>query len=306
MKLLPWHEGSARYVTGILQAGRLPHALLLRGPAGWGDSQFADWLALTLLELPEAVIAAEDSSARTLAHPDLRWVEPEGAVIKVADIREVAHFSVGTPQAGARKVAVIEMAHQMNNNSANALLKTLEEPPPNTYILLATSQPGRLLPTVISRCQSIMLGADASEARDWLCERWDPNTVDERLLEYGNAPLAAQASLASQESALLPLLDKIARSRQPATEAQALLELAPDQLITRWFRYCVALLAGRLNVSWAAAVSPLAVAEFADELLRSRAQILFTNSVNTRLLLERLAVKWAALCQREATRSHNR
>ena len=60
--------------------------------------------------------------------------------------------------------AVIERAELMNSNAANALLKTLEEPPPDTYLLLTTSQPGRLLATIVSRCQSVVLKGDAAAA----------------------------------------------------------------------------------------------------------------------------------------------
>jgi DNA polymerase-3 subunit delta' len=296
LSLLPWHEPARRLVEETIAAGRLPHALLVRGAEGWGELVFAAWLARRLLGMENTDVAREAAenvaALRSLAHPDLRWIGPDGAVIKVDEVRRLREFSVGTRQSAPCKVAVIEQAELLNVNAANALLKTLEEPPPGTHLILTTCQPGRLLPTIVSRCQAVVLRADASLARDWLVERWDPGVVDERLVEYGFAPLAVDQALAEQEAPLLPLLETLARRQGFAPEMQALLALNPERLLGRWYRCCVALAGSEPPAGWTAAVSAGALADFVDELVSVRRQILSSNSANTRLLLERLASRW--------------
>lgn len=306
MSLLPWQVQAAAKIEALLAARRLPHALLIRSPEGWGEAHFADWLAHRLLELPfpefeeVASESTEDGAlnvaGRMLAHADLRWVEPDGAVIKVDDIRMLADFAIGTRQSAPRKVAVIEKAHLLNANAANALLKTLEEPPPHTHLLLATAQPGRLLPTIVSRCQSLVIGADAAVARQWLLERWAAQAVDARLFEYGNAPLSCDAALRDGEEPLLPVLAGMATSDQPTQAVEGLLALDPDRLLSRWYRHCIALAAGQIDEPWAAEVSSRRMRGFVDELVRTRRQMLYTNSANARLLLERLSVSWRSMC----------
>ena len=297
--ILPWQESARAHVERLIAAERLPHALLVRGPEGWGEVCFANWLAFRLLDLPDPTTDDEplDVAARELAHPDLRWVVPEGAVIKVDDVRMLADFAIGTRQSAPRKVAVIERAHLMNANAANALLKTLEEPPPDTHLVLTTSQPGQLLPTIVSRCQSVLLEADEQAARNWLRQRWDEEIVESRLPEYGLAPLACDEGLREGEAALLPILSAIAVASHPTQAVEQLLELDTGRLLARWYRHCVALAAGRVNESWAASIPARRLAFFVDELIRTRRQLLSSNSANARLLLERLAVNWRRMCQ---------
>jgi DNA polymerase-3 subunit delta' len=306
VSLLPWHRGgAAARVEQLLDAGRLPHALLLRAPEGWGASSFGSWLALRLLELEAAAAdTAPDAEpagiplprARSLAHPDLRWIEPDGNVIKVDEIRSLAEFAVGTRQSAPRKVAVIERAELMNLNAANALLKTLEEPPPGTHIVLVSSQPGRLLPTIVSRCHAVTLEADADAAEAWLLARWPREELISRRLEYGDAPLTLDAALREGEPLLAPTLAALGRSRQPALEAAALLELDVERLLDRWYRCCVAIAARRLEGPWLAGLDAKALDQFVDELTSTRRQILYASGANVRLLLERLAVRWRRTC----------
>jgi hypothetical protein len=298
MNFLPWHTPTAEHVEQLLALDRLPHALLVRAPDGWGEVYFADWLAHRLLDLPQAHIEEDPFavSGRTLAHPDLRWVEPDGAVIKIDEIRMLAEFAVGTRQSAPRKVAVVERAHLMNVNSANALLKTLEEPPAHTHLILSTSQPGRLLPTIVSRCQSLVLGGDEIVAREWLLERWDEQDLNARMFEYGHAPLACDEGLRNGEEMLLPVLSRIAQADSPTEAVDSLLRLDADRLLARWYRYCVALAAGQISETWAQGISARRLTVFVDELVRTRRQMLYSNSANARLMLERLSVSWRRMC----------
>lgn len=288
MNDLPWLEAPLAQVLALRDQSRLPHALLIRAGEGWGEVALADQIALHLLD------RADLTTARGLAHPDLKWVEPEGAVIKVDDIREVAAFAVGTRQMAPAKVIVIESAELMNPSAANALLKTLEEPPPDTYLLLATARPGRLLPTIVSRCQAVTVSRDLESARRWLGERWPEADLEEKLFECGDAPLSVHLALEQEEPPLGPLLGALSGAGSASQAVADLLAWDVDRLTSGWYRHCCALLGGtgrigRLNVE-----DPARLAAFADELLDVRRQLLSTNSANQRLLYERLAVRWQA------------
>jgi hypothetical protein len=283
---LPWLDAPQAEVLDLLARGRLPHALLIRASEGWGEVQLADRLALAMLEREEA------ETARSLAHPDLKWVAPEGAVIKVDHIREVAAFAVGTRQMARCKVIVIESAELMNVNAANALLKTLEEPPPDTYLLLASARPGRLLPTIVSRCQSVTIGRDLPSARAWLAERWPADVLEEKLFECGEAPLSVHQALSEQEPPLGPVLKTLATEASVSSAVAGLLAWDVDRLTGAWYRHCGSLMAHSGRISGIQVRQPGEMARFARELLDVRRQLLTTNSANQRLLYERLAVRW--------------
>jgi DNA polymerase-3 subunit delta' len=154
--------------------GRLPHAWLIGGPEGTGKATLAYRLARWLLSPPEArtgpgVETAPDSRpVRQIiagAHPDLavlrRVPEKEGAalptVISVDQVRRVLERVHQTSSEGGNRVCIVDTADELNANGANALLKTIEEPPRNTYFLLISHAPGRLLPTIRSRCRRLTL-----------------------------------------------------------------------------------------------------------------------------------------------------
>ena len=174
----------------IMQRTSLPHALLLRGRAGTGKHDFAVDLAQSLLcskpkqtracgVCPSCVWFAEGG------HPDFRLISPEDAdesedapkkkatkksQISVAQIRQlIDYLSLSSHQVNSRRVILISPAETLNLASANALLKMLEEPPANTLFLLVTSQPQRLLPTILSRCQAIDMPLPSkADALSWL------------------------------------------------------------------------------------------------------------------------------------------
>lgn len=165
------HQPAARAaLTAALAAGPA-HAYLLAGPPGSGKRTAARAFAAELL----AAGASEPAEARRRAlldpspHPDLAWLIPPGTQHLVADVRErVIAAAAYRPFEGARRVFVVEAAEAMADESQNALLRTLEEPPPFAHLLLLSSQPAALLPTVRSRCQTVRfapLGPEAIAAR---------------------------------------------------------------------------------------------------------------------------------------------
>ncbi|WP_293477583.1 DNA polymerase III subunit delta' [Phenylobacterium sp.] len=174
--------------------GRLHHAWLLTGPEGVGKATFAYRAARRLLGAPpepDLGILGTDPNhpvARQVAarsHPDLMVLEREGPdgkprkVIPVDDARRLAEFFSKSPASAPHRVAIIDAADDLNVSSANAILKTLEEPPPRGVLLMVSHSPGRLLPTIRSRCRRLAfqpLGVEATA--DFVRSRTDANPED--------------------------------------------------------------------------------------------------------------------------------
>jgi DNA polymerase-3 subunit delta' len=215
MKPFPWHAAALERL--MAQRERLPHALLVQGTAGIGKARFAQALAAAVLcETPrDGLACGECASCRWFEqgnHPDYREVIPEAAeedeegaegeapakaekkslVIKVEQVRALADFmALSTHRAGWR-VLVLHPAEALHPNAANALLKTLEEPPPRTLIVLVSDRPARLLATIRSRCRPLTLQMPApAEALAWLRAEGVPEP-QAALAAAGGAPLLAQ------------------------------------------------------------------------------------------------------------------
>jgi DNA polymerase-3 subunit delta' len=165
------HQARARVALRAALASGPSHAYLFRGPRGSGKSSVARAFAAEIL----AVGAADPEDARRRAlldpspHPDLVWLRPPGAQHMVEEVREkVIRASSYKPFEAEKRVFVIEAAEQMRDESQNALLKTLEEPPDFVHLILLTAEPAQLLETIASRCQPIdfaPLPPDAIEAQ---------------------------------------------------------------------------------------------------------------------------------------------
>lgn len=209
MSPLPWHEAPFAALTSRSRKEVLPHALSLQGPRGIGKLTFARAFAQVLL--CEAPAKAGEACGQCSAcnwfevgtHPDYRQIEPlmkdgedgEGgerkAHIEVDQIRTLPDFINMSSHRGGAKVVVLHPAESLNVNAANALLKSLEEPPPATYFILVTHRPHQLLPTVRSRCQVIGLHApDPASATAWL-EVQGVRNAPLALAHTAGAPLLA-------------------------------------------------------------------------------------------------------------------
>ena len=279
----PWLSNALARVRGM--GARLPHALLVHGPPGWGGDRVANALALDLMHLDSG------RDAREVAHPDLRWLQPEDGVIRVDAIREIVEFLRQTPQAAGRKIAVVEDADRMNLNAANALLKSLEEPPGDSFIALSTSAPEQLLPTVRSRCQEIRIrrgGAD--EVRDWLdAAGVDPEQAGFWAVEYGGAPFTIALAAEQGRTPLWKSLEKAARSPAAARAAGvALRDEGLVDLLERWLRITHWLM--RQTVP-----DRMSVLDFATEMQNVRRAALVNTGLNRTMQLQRLLLLWAEL-----------
>ena len=199
--LLPWQQEQWRNVMKRLRAATLPHAILLTGPSGLGKNRFAALLAQTLLCETGAATGRVCGRCRACllyaadSHPDQRIVAPleAGKAIVVDQVREASRYLTQTSQYGGYKTLIITPADQMNVNAANSLLKTLEEPTAWSLILLVSDRPGRLPPTVLSRCQRLNFTSPESQlGQQWLAERIGAEQDPVLLLKLAEgAPLRA-------------------------------------------------------------------------------------------------------------------
>lgn len=171
---------------------RVPHAVLLAGPAGIGKRAAARWVAATSLGIETSPLPVHPQDVPE--HADLHWVAPleDKESIGIEQIRELVHEMSLTSYDGGSKVAVIEPANAMTVNAANSLLKTLEEPPGDALLVLIADRVGKLPATIFSRCQRIDLAPPAQgTALAWL-DRLQPGASwSEALRVAGGAPLAA-------------------------------------------------------------------------------------------------------------------
>lgn len=207
-----------------LRAGRPPSAWLITGPPGIGKATFAYRVARYLLAYgasdagPEDLSVPDDHTAarQVLAqsHPGLlvlkRAINPKTGklmtVLPVDEIRRLADFFGMTSGAGGWRVAIVDTADDMNDNAANALLKMLEEPPPNAMLLLLSNLPGRLLPTIRSRCQRLELRAlDDDTLQRGLAQHLPDADSGERaaLARLSGGSLGAALMLATGDGAAL-------------------------------------------------------------------------------------------------------
>jgi DNA polymerase III subunit delta' len=152
------HQARARVALSAALAGEPSHAYLFRGPRGSGKRAAARAFAAEVLAAASA--DAEDARRRALLdpspHPDLVWLAPTGAQHMVEEVRErVIRAAAYRPFEGGKRVFVVEAAEAMRDESQNALLKTLEEPPEFVHLILLSSDNEGLLETVASRCQTI-------------------------------------------------------------------------------------------------------------------------------------------------------
>jgi DNA polymerase-3 subunit delta' len=151
------HDENVNSLKAMLVNGRVPHALLFVGPEGVGKAVVATIFAAGLLCTGEGRKPCGECSSccrvRSLSHPDLVVMSPDGASIKIDQVRELQRIVALAPYFGQRRVCIINAAETMTIQAANSLLKTLEEPPGDTVFILISSARQQLLPTIISRCR---------------------------------------------------------------------------------------------------------------------------------------------------------
>lgn len=194
---------------------RLPHALLIAGSADAG----AYSLALTLAE---HLNGAHAESLDSLRHPMCRVIRPSSKVrtITIDAVRSVEPFLTLRAQPHETKLIIIQEADRLSEDSANAFLKTLEEPPPQTLILLITELPGRLLPTILSRCIRLDMAAPGGEIRLSEAQKRFLPMVQQALSHLGS-DVAALALRADFQALLAQFRAEISERVTGALKAEA-------------------------------------------------------------------------------------
>jgi DNA polymerase-3 subunit delta' len=247
---LPWHKQKWIQLTKQFEEGRLPHALLLSGRDNIGKAQLA--LALSRLLLcagPESSLNCGRCHACELSaranHGDFRWIEPieNSRIIKIDQIRDVVRFTSTTAGLGSRKVIVIAAADRMNASAFNALLKSLEEPAKDTFIVLVCSQIQGIPATIRSRCQLHQLATPTPEScLKWLDDFTANSELSRTLLAVaGGRPLLAQQLYLSDDAdayvARRYALDEMAAGRLSVAEVA---QLWTDRDIGEFLEFLVA------------------------------------------------------------------
>lgn len=320
--ILPWQVAQWDQLIRAQDEGRLGHALLLSGPGGIGKQRFARALMHWLLcEQPAAQGAC--GSCRScrfgLDNPDVHIIEPpEGKrQIGVDQVRELVGVSAQTAhRSGGRKVILIQPADAMNTNTANALLKTLEEPTGDTVLILISDEPARLLPTIRSRCQQIPFPIPARQlALDWLkMTVAEPQQCEVCLDEAGGRPLAAQALFENDGLAARQRCDE---TLERWVEGQLNLSQASDALkefeldfLLEWLaqrshHLLLAVMGGEgysVNTVWQRWLKRSAadILSFQQQVLELRAQVQRGVAVNRTLTMESLLLAWIASSKQRA------
>jgi DNA polymerase III subunit delta' len=233
-------ETAEQAFLDALERGRLHHAWLLVGPEGVGKGTFAYRAARRLLgarpEPAYGLLGADpdDPVFRQVAgraHPDLLVLEredPEGKArrsIPVDEARALPEFFSKSPGRAAYRVAIIDSADDLNANAANAVLKTLEEPPQRGVLLLVSHRPGSLLPTIRSRCRRLAFAAPpADAAARWLMAAADltPEAAGGYLKMARGAPgralRLAAANALEIDATVRELLDQLPRFNPSAAQ----------------------------------------------------------------------------------------
>jgi DNA polymerase-3 subunit delta' len=215
------HDGAERELRRLAEAGRLPHAILLSGPRGIGKATLAFRFARFLLTksagaldsvLEESGLAVDPQSGvfhrvASGGHADLLTVERAydprrhrlRSEIVVEDAREIAGFFRLTAAEEGWRIVIVDGADEMNRIAANALLKILEEPPRRGLLLLVSHSPGRLLPTIRSRCRRMPLAELSRPIVKQLLERYRPGFAEheaEALAELSEGSIGRAIDLA--------------------------------------------------------------------------------------------------------------
>jgi len=203
----PWQQLSWQHLVQRYRNGQLPHAVLFTGAEGLGKlhlaQSFARWSLCSQNYNPQEIRDFQPPCGQCKpcqlmkagTHPDYLEVLPEaeGKQIPIDTIRSMSQFLSLKSQYAPLQIVVISPAEAMNKFAANSLLKTLEEPTPGSLLILVSSQPSRLLPTIRSRCQSMQFRIPERE----LALRWLAEKLSERKAQAPQSRLEELMALAA-------------------------------------------------------------------------------------------------------------
>jgi DNA polymerase-3 subunit delta' len=199
--LWPWHQPAWTQLCRYRAEGRVPHALLILGPYGLGNEDLAERFAAALLcknagaNETHCGRCASCLLLQSATHPDHKRLQPDeaGKPITIAHIRQLLDDLTLKPQFGGFRTVIVNPANAMTHAAANAFLKGLEEPPPQTVMLLLTDRLKALPATIVSRCQKLIVAIpDRALQLRWLKQQAIQGDLDILISLAQGAPLLAQ------------------------------------------------------------------------------------------------------------------
>ncbi len=246
-------EQAERAFLSVCQQSRMPHSWLIGGDIGIGKATFAysvaravltaggDLSAITSLDVNPQHPVSRQIMAQS--HPDLSVLrrgltkDKKGlsSVISVEDVRDVLHRLSATTSSGGYRVCIVDSADDLNISSANALLKMIEEPPSRTLFLLISHRPGRLLPTIRSRCRRLMLQALSDEHIHRIIQTLGQNWAREDESHIRAAIAQAEGSVQRALNALRPESQILIVSIQKILQALPHVNLAQMMALAETF-----------------------------------------------------------------------
>jgi len=317
LSILPWQLPLWRMLAEAIEQDRLGHALLLSGLAGTGKRGFARALAAALwcsAPGPERQPCGQCGNCRQVlsgAHPGFTVLKPEEDKrdISIEAVRLLCERMVMTSHDGRSKVAIIDPVDALNRNGVNALLKTIEEPPPRSHLLLVSERPLALLPTLRSRCQQLRFAIPArAEALAWLGQSGEGSPAQHGIAldaAHGAPVLALQLlrekSLDQQQAWKGALLDLAAGRGEPLKAAGDVGEAQAGAFLRWLYGWLLQLLrSGLLPAAGGGEAEALArnlprhaldryVGEVQENLRR------LESNARAQLVLEAVLIRWAAL-----------
>ncbi len=319
---MPWHAETWARLSGAWRAGQLGHALLIHGAAGVGKMGFAErLLCLVLCEASDNEPCGSCRSCHLFSlghHPGAWRLTPQdaGGIIGIDAVRDLAASLTLTTQQGWAKGAIIAPAEAMNRPAANALLKTLEEPPGASYLFLVSDVPSALPATIRSRCQSVAIATPpGDQARAWL-NATAPDALP-YLDDVDGAPLAAIGFVEQGPGERIAdlrrdLLDLAAAKRDPVEAVATWRRDIEAVLVVRTMRRLadglVRLKFGLpapfgletpILTPWVERIEFPVLFELSDAITRGEADLRSSISLNEQLMLEHLAARWTRLAEPE-------
>lgn len=305
---LPWHRERWAQVLDAVARGRLGHALLLAGPRGVGKGHFAHGLASYLLcEASPQKPCGDCRSCIQIAaqaHPNLMRLAPaeDKRDIAIDDVRALLDRLHLSSHYGQAKIAIVEPADALNANGVNALLKTVEEPPPGTHLVFVAERWRALPATLRSRCQILRFAPPPpAEALAWL-KAQHPRMDEAQLRAAARAPLRAESDTpdAGLEEWGRALADALDGRLQGLRLVQGIKRDAAQRLLERALRAGNAWLAALLVPRAGARAAPkgatvAAVTGMVDDVVEAMRAL--ERNGNPTLLLESIMIR---LTQRAA------
>jgi DNA polymerase-3 subunit delta' len=233
-KNLLGHDRAKSLLREAVSNNKVGHAYLFRGPDGVGKKR----AAVTFGAFLNCENRGDDACGRCAScrkyiggsHPDFIHIAPDGAAIKIGQVRELKHQLAFPPLEATTRVILLEDIHTMRREAANSLLKTLEEPAPNNLLILTADQSGTILPTIISRCQVIPFGPLDHEEMAMVLMR-------EHDLEESRALALASVAEGSLGRAKLLMEEKLLAFRQEVVEELLLKQNNQAEITSRVYRF---------------------------------------------------------------------